>query len=154
MSKSAQKQRCCRHTFVRMSIKGTLLCIPKDAIQFEQRKLFLENNQYQILSASTDQDASPLLMERRIDAIVIECTNDSAMARKLKQIAPRCPCRCGREQPRHSCPRRGFNRRTGGQFRWPSVPVGYSPFRAGSEAAAVLQWRAQKHQEHSPALCE
>ena len=74
-----------------MSIKGTLLCIPKDAIQFEQRKLFLENNQYQILSASTDQDASPLLMECRIDAIVIECTNDSGMAQKLKQIAPKVP---------------------------------------------------------------
>jgi len=30
-------------------------------------------------------------MERRVDAIVIECTNDSAMARKLKQIAPGVP---------------------------------------------------------------
>jgi hypothetical protein len=74
-----------------MSIKRTLLCIHKDATQFEQRKLLLENNQYQILGASTDQDALPLLMERRVDAIVIECTNDSSMARKLKQIAPGVP---------------------------------------------------------------
>ncbi len=74
-----------------MSIKGTLLYIHKDATQFEQRKLFLENNQYQILSASTDQNALPLVMERRIDAIVIECTNDSAMAKKLKQSAPGVP---------------------------------------------------------------
>ena len=74
-----------------MSIKGTLLYIDKDATQFEQRKRLLENNQYQILSASTDQDALPLVMERRVDAIVIECTNDSVMARKLKQIAPGVP---------------------------------------------------------------
>lgn len=74
-----------------MSIKSTLLYVHKDATQFEQRKLFLENNQYQILSASTDQNALPLVMERRIDAIVIECTNDSAMAKKLKQSAPGVP---------------------------------------------------------------
>jgi hypothetical protein len=70
-----------------MSIKGTLLYIHKDAAQFEQRKLFLENNQYQILSAGTDQDALPPVMERRIDAILIECANESSMAKKLKQIA-------------------------------------------------------------------
>lgn len=74
-----------------MRIKGAVLCIHKDAAQFQQRKLFLESNQYQILSPGTDQDVLPLVMERRVDAIVIECDIDLALARKLKQIAPKVP---------------------------------------------------------------
>jgi CheY-like chemotaxis protein len=74
-----------------MSIKATLLCINGDKTQLEGRKLFLESNQYRVLTANTEQDALLLVTERRVDAIVLECTDDFAVAERLKRVSSRVP---------------------------------------------------------------
>jgi PleD family two-component response regulator len=74
-----------------MSIKATLLYINDDKTQQERRKLFLESNQYRVLTANTEQDALLIVTERRVDAIVLECTDDFALAEKLKQVSSRVP---------------------------------------------------------------
>jgi DNA-binding response OmpR family regulator len=74
-----------------MSIKATLLYINDDRTQQERRKLFLESNKYRVLTANTEQDALLLVTERRVDAIVLECTDDFAVAEKLKQVSSRVP---------------------------------------------------------------
>jgi DNA-binding response OmpR family regulator len=74
-----------------MSIKATLLCINDDRNRLERRKLFLESNQYRVLTANTEQDALLLVTERRVDAIVLECTDDFAVAQRLKQVSSRVP---------------------------------------------------------------
>jgi DNA-binding response OmpR family regulator len=74
-----------------MSIKATLLYINDDRTQQERRKLFLESNQYRVLTANTEQDALLIVTERRVDAIVLECTDDFAVAEELKQVSSRVP---------------------------------------------------------------
>lgn len=74
-----------------MSIKATLLCINDDRTRLERRRLYLESNQYRVLTANTEQDARLLVTERRVDAIVLECTNDFSVAEKLKRVSSRVP---------------------------------------------------------------
>jgi DNA-binding response OmpR family regulator len=72
-----------------MDRKGNLLCIDKDSMQLEQRKLFLESNGYRVSTASTDLDSLAFAGSSRIDAIVLGCTDDLTIAKRIRQISDR-----------------------------------------------------------------
>ena len=60
-------------------------------MQLEQRKLFLENNGYRVLTANADQDAVAMLGSACLDAVVFEWTDDFAIAKKMKEVNSRVP---------------------------------------------------------------
>jgi len=74
-----------------MSGKGSILCMHKDSMQLEQRKLFLESNGYRVLTANTNQDGVAMFDSGRLDAVVFEWTDDFTIAKKVKRVNPSIP---------------------------------------------------------------
>lgn len=69
-----------------MSSKGSLLCIHEDAVQLEQRRLFLETHGYKVSTANTDQDVLALLGTSHVDAVVFHAMEDSFLPKKIKGV--------------------------------------------------------------------
>ena len=74
-----------------MSRKGNVLYLHSDESHLEQRKMLLQNNGYEVLAASTDQNDITHINLRRVNAIVFECRDDSALAREMKRSNPNIP---------------------------------------------------------------
>jgi hypothetical protein len=91
VSKMEQKDGRYASMLGSMSSKRSLLCMHKDLIQLQQRKLLLERNGYMVLTANTDQDAMAMLGSARLDAVVFEWIGDFGVAKKMKLANARVP---------------------------------------------------------------
>jgi CheY-like chemotaxis protein len=74
-----------------MAANGTLLCIHWDPAQLS----LLEENGYELVTATNGHDGLQLFLSRTVDAIVIEhhlgILNGSFMAAEIKQVRPKVP---------------------------------------------------------------
>jgi CheY-like chemotaxis protein len=74
-----------------MAANGTLLCIHRDPAQLS----LLEENGYELVTATNGHDGLRLFLSRTVDAIVIEhhlgVLNGSFMAAEIKQVRPKVP---------------------------------------------------------------
>jgi CheY-like chemotaxis protein len=75
----------------RMGTNSTLLCIHRDPAQLS----LLQENGYQLLTATNGDDGLRLFKSRPVDAIVIEyhpgVVNGLVMAAEIKQVRPKVP---------------------------------------------------------------
>ncbi len=74
-----------------MAANGTLLCIHRNPAQLS----LLEENGYELVTATNGHDGLRLFLSRTVDAIVIEhhlgVLNGSFMAAEIKQVRPKVP---------------------------------------------------------------
>ena len=75
----------------RMAPSNRLLCILRDPAQLS----LLEENGYELLTATNGHDGLRLFMSRRVDAIVLEyrlgMLNGSVITTEIKQVRPKVP---------------------------------------------------------------
>ena len=75
----------------RMGIKGTLLCIHRDPAQLS----LLQQNGYELVTATNGHDGLRLFKSRPVDAIVLEyhpgVLNGLVVAAEIKQVRPQVP---------------------------------------------------------------
>jgi DNA-binding response OmpR family regulator len=74
-----------------MVVNGTLLCIHRDPVQLS----LLEENGYELVTATNGRDGLRLSMSRPVDAIVLEyrlgLLDGSVIAAEIKQVRPKLP---------------------------------------------------------------
>jgi len=74
-----------------MAINSTLLCIHRDPAQL----MLLQENGYELVTATNSSDGLRLLMTRRVDAIVLEyhlgLLDGAAVAAEIKRVKPQLP---------------------------------------------------------------
>jgi DNA-binding NtrC family response regulator len=74
-----------------MAANGTLLCIHRDPAQLS----LLEENGYELVTATNGHDGLRLFMARSVDAIVLEyplgLLDGSVIAAEIKQVRPKLP---------------------------------------------------------------
>ena len=81
----------CWYTLTGMAANGTLLCIHRDPAQLN----LLEENGYELVTATNGRDGLRLFMSRSVDAIVLEyplgLLDGSVIAAEIKQVRPKLP---------------------------------------------------------------
>lgn len=81
----------CWYTLTGMAANGTLLCIHRNPAQLS----LLEENGYELVTATNGHDGLRLFMSRPVDAIVLEyplgLLDGSVIAAEIKQVRPKLP---------------------------------------------------------------